>query len=137
MAKQPAKQAEKEAAKKEGIFEKLKRGAGDLSELEVQTITGVIETTIQTDPNDESKKGSVLDWEKLIEQTKSSDNAKISLAAATSVKFDGDTNLFISDQARPEALKAHAAAVEAAQQVRQGLVDTFKSAVESAIGLVK
>ncbi len=103
-----------------GVFVKLKEGIADLAELQVQTITGEIKTALS------AVDGDVLDWEKLVKEAKSETNGDISLAAATNVKFDGDTDIFISNSASDKALSAHAAAVEAARQVRQGLVEAFQ-----------
>ena len=103
-----------------GVFKQLKEGIADLSELQVQTITGALKTTIQAEGGQ-----NVLDWEKLIQEAKSETEGTISLAAATNVKLDGDTNLFISDAATEKTLKAHADAVEGARKVREGLIDAF------------
>lgn len=103
-----------------GVFKKLGQGIADLSELQVQTMTGTITTEFQSDNAE-----SVLDWQKLIQGAKTDSEGKITLIAATNVKFDGDTDLFISDSATPALLQAHADAVEGARKVREGLVEAF------------
>lgn len=104
-----------------GVFKKLGEGIADLSQLQVQTFTGEIKSTIQA-----TDSGNVLDWQKLIEEAKSDTAGSISLAAATNVKFDGDSDQFIADSASDRTLQAHSDAVDAARQVRQGLVETFQ-----------
>ena len=105
-----------------GIFVKLKEGIADLSELQVQTITGTLKTTIQSEDGDNK---NVLNWQKLIQGAKSETEGEISLAAASNIKFDGDTDSFISDDATDRTLSAHAGAVNGALKVREGLVSAF------------
>ena len=107
-----------------GVFAKLGEGIADLSELQVQTITGELVTTIKSD-----KPGMVLDWQKLIKAAKTQSEGAIKLAAATNVKFDGDIDQFFSDSATERTLKAHADAVESGRKIREGLIAMFKGAL--------
>lgn len=101
-----------------GVFKKLGEEIADLSQLRVQTFTGNITALIDT------TSGTIIEWQKLLDDAKST--GKVSLAADTKVNFDGDTELFIATDASANLVKAHNDAVAAAQQVRQGLLETFK-----------
>ncbi|MFQ5700536.1 MAG: hypothetical protein ACE5HU_01680 [Acidobacteriota bacterium] len=103
-----------------GVFRTLGDGIADLSELQVQTLTGELTTQVRSGDKD-----NVLDWEKLIEQAKTETEGSIRLIAATTLKFDGDTNLFFAESAPERLIKAHNDAVESARKVREGLLAMF------------
>ena len=96
------------------VLVELKKGAMDLAELEVLTFTGTVQAAVA---------GGALDWDQLLKKATSA--GEIELVAATKIKIDGDTTLFVA-RAAPEGLKqAHLDATAAAQQYRQGLVQAF------------
>jgi len=108
-----------------GVFKKLGEGIADLSELQVQTMTGELSTAIKSE---DAKR--VLDWQKLIKAAKTKTEGSVRLVAATNVKIDGDTDLFVAESAPDRLLRAHAEAVEAAGEVRAGLIAIFKDLVD-------
>ena len=116
---------------KQQILARVKDGIADLTELEVHTVTGVIEKKFLTTPGGagNDKGASILNWEELIKEAVET-TGTVRLAAATSVKFDGDTNLFIGAEVPESILNAHAKAVEAAQEVRRGLIEVFKESLK-------
>ena len=103
------------------IFKKLGKGIADLSELNVQTFTGDIATVIR-----ENAEGSVIDWTKLLTDAKNTTEGKIKLVASARIKFDGDSDSYFDEDIRPDLLKAHLTAIEAGQNVREGLMEMFK-----------
>jgi hypothetical protein len=108
-----------------GVFKKLGDGIADLSELQVQTLTGELSTAIQSD---NAKR--VLDWQKLIKAAKTKTQGSVRLVAATNLKIDGDTDLFIAESAPDRLLRAHSDAVEAAGEVRASLIAMFKDLLD-------
>ena len=102
------------------VFQKLKDGIADLSELNVQTFSGDISSVIDT-----TTSGTVLDWAKLIKDA-SKATGKVKLVASANIKFDGDSDTFFADDIPPDMLKAHLTAIEAGQKVREGLLAMFK-----------
>ncbi|MCB1120830.1 MAG: hypothetical protein KJT03_04735, partial [Verrucomicrobiae bacterium] len=92
-------------------IESLKNAIGDLSSLEVQTISGNLDGILTEDSTGDSEKpnsgGSVIDWEKAIKAAKTSGN--IQLVLATKINFDGDATQFIRQGEIPQyMLDAHA-----------------------------
>jgi len=104
------------------VFKKLGEGIADLSELNVQTFSGSITSVI-----DDTSEGNVIDWEKLMAQAKTSGAVK--LVASTKIKFDGDSDAYFANDITPEMLEAHLQAIEAGQNVREGLITMFKDAL--------
>ncbi len=101
------------------VFKELSSGIADLSELNVQTFTGSLESVVN-----ESAGGSVIDWPKLMAQAKTT--GKVRLVASTRLKFDGDSDVFFEQDIEQHLADAHLTAVEAGQQVRQGLLAMFR-----------
>lgn len=101
------------------VFKKLGEGIADLSELNVQTFSGDITSVI-----DKSTGGNVIDWTKLLKDAKTS--GKVRLIASAKIKFDGDSDTYFAEDIPPEMLEAHLTAVEAGQNVREGLIAMFK-----------
>lgn len=106
-----------------GVFQKLGEGIADLSQLNVQTFTGDL-TSILTEGAD----GNVVDWQKLLEQSKS--EGSVTLIASSKFKFDGDSDTFVARDITPELLRAHTAAVESGQKVREGLISMFRELLD-------
>jgi hypothetical protein len=104
------------------VFKKLKEGIADLSELNVQTFTGNINSVI-----DQTQSESIIDWTKLLENARTSGEVK--LMASSKIKFDGDSDTFFADEISSEILEAHMAAIEGGRKVREGLVAMFKGAL--------
>ena len=93
---------------------KLELLVEDLAELQVITLQGELTAVV----ND--AEGSLIDWDKLLQNAKT--QGQVKLVAATHIKIDGDTQLFVATNA-PESLKqAHLEATAAAQEYRSGLV---------------
>jgi hypothetical protein len=104
-----------EDAQETSVIKKLEKGAMDLAELEVFTLTGTITALI-------SNEGK-MDWSNLLKTAKTT--GTIELVAATNIQIDGDTTLFVATGASEELKQAHLDATAAAQQYRQGLVQAF------------
>ncbi len=103
------------------VFKKLGEGIADLSQLHVQTFTGSLSAVVDPDS------GSLIAWDQLIDEAKNA--GTVTLVAATRVNFDGDTALFIAEDAPTSLLAIHQEAVLAAQDVRQGLAEAFRGAL--------
>lgn len=112
-------------------IESLKNAIGDLSSLEVQTISGTLEG-IMTANNTAGKPasgGSVIDWEKAIKAAKGSGN--VQLVLATKINFDGDATQFIRQGEIPQyMLDAHAEALIAGKATRQELLNLAVNTVK-------
>ncbi len=106
------------APQKKSALVELKEAALDLSELQVITLTGKVELALNS-------ANGTIEWAGLFKEGQLV--ANVQLVAATKIEIDGDTTLFVAENA-PEALKqAHLDATAAAQQYRQGLVQAFAS----------
>ena len=101
------------------VFKKLKDDIADLSELSVQTFTGDIKSVV-----DSSSDGNVINWANLLKNAKST--GEVTLVASTNIEFDGDSNTYYEQNIDPTLLAAHKAAVQSAQEYRQGLLNLFK-----------
>jgi hypothetical protein len=102
-----------------GVFKKLGEGIADLSELNVQTFTGDITSVIN-----QGASGSVIDWTKLLKNARTT--GKVKLVASAKIKFDGDSDTYFAEDIPSTMLNAHLTAVEAGQNVREGLIEMFK-----------
>ncbi|MEM7624918.1 MAG: hypothetical protein AAF333_04755 [Planctomycetota bacterium] len=71
----------------------IKNAVGDLSSLEVITVTGNLNAKIQPDATGSNKdKGSLIDWKKLIKGAKAQ-NSTVNLKLASRYEFNGDATL--------------------------------------------
>ncbi len=102
------------------VFKKLGEGIADLAELNVQTFSGSITGVI-----DSTASGNVLDWEKLVKDA-SKTSGTVKLMASARIKFDGDSDVFFAEDISVDMMNAHLTAVEAGQNVREGLISMFK-----------
>jgi hypothetical protein len=114
-------------------IERLKEAIGDLSSLEVQTISGTLDGILTEDAADGANKpssgGSVIDWEKAIAAAKTSGN--VQLVLATKINFDGDATQFIRQGEIPDyMLDAHAEALAAGKATRQELLNLAVNTVK-------
>ena len=105
------------------VFKALGDGIADLSQLNVQTFSGNISSVIDSTTN-----GTVLDWEKLLADAKSSGNVK--LMASAKIQFDGDSDTFFAEGISQDMLNAHLTAVQAGQKVREGLIEMSKDVLD-------
>jgi hypothetical protein len=88
----------------------------DASELTVLTFSGNVSATT----SGSGAKGS-MNWDKWVEDFTNL-KGDLQLVAATNIQLDGDTYLFVSENA-PEALyQAHLEATAAAQKYREGII---------------
>lgn len=112
----------------------LKDAIGDLSSLEVQTISGKIEGILTEDAAGDkpSSGGSVIEWKKAIEAAKTS--ADVQLVLATKINFDGDATQFIRQGEIPQyMLDAHAEALIAGKATRQELLNLAMNTVKELL----
>ena len=114
----------------------LKEAIGDLSSLEVQTISGSLDGILTEEDAEGDKKpssgGSIINWQKAIESAKTSGD--IQLVLATKINFDGDATQFIRQGEIPEyMLNAHVEALAAGKATRQEL---FNLTVNTVKGLL-
>jgi len=86
----------------------------DAAAMEVITLTGNIRQVIK--PGEK-----VVALEELMNKLMA-DEANVSLVAATMIKIDGDTTLFVSEAPNAELLISHKEAVAAAQKYRTDIV---------------
>lgn len=100
-----------------GALSKMGAVLKDLSSLEVQTLSGSLEVTIDD-------KGNIEDFSKLLSNAKTKGNLK--LRAVTKMMCDGDAINLVPDEDFPEHIqKVHAAAVKAGIDTRHGLLALF------------
>ncbi len=105
----------------QGALDSLKKAAGDLASLEVQTYVGEIDVVI--DGVDDA-----TDFEKSLKQAKSND--KIKLTLVTKLKFDGDAFVLVPASAPADYVQqAHNAALKAGDDARKGLIALFGDAI--------
>lgn len=108
--------------------EKLKNAVGDLTSLEVQTISGSMSADLATQKPGQTAEvpqsgGSIIDWKKAVADAKKV-NGTVELVLATKINFDGDATQFVrKDEIPPHMLDAHKKAVEAGLQVRRDIVE--------------
>ncbi len=93
---------------------KLELLVEDLAELQVVTLQGELTSVVNTGD------GGLIDWDKLLKNAKT--QGEVKLVAATHIKIDGDTQLFVATAAPESLKKAHLEATAAAQEYRSGLV---------------
>lgn len=122
------------AGLKEAI-EKLKEAVGDLTSLEVQTITGIIAAVTAKDTGSTPKPtsgGSIIDWTKAV--TKARTSTDVQLVLATKINFDGDTTLFVRSGEIPDYMRnAHEQAVSAGLRVRSDLLNLAKDTIQGLL----
>jgi hypothetical protein len=104
---------------------KLELLVEDLAELQVVTLQGELTTVVSKD------EGSLIDWTELLKNAKT--GGQVKLVAATHIKIDGDTQLFVATNAPESLKKAHLEATVAAQEYRSGLVKAFADMLGSII----
>ncbi|MFC2037592.1 hypothetical protein ACFLYD_06470 [Chloroflexota bacterium] len=104
---------------------KLEQLVDDLAELEVITLQGGLTAVVS------SEAGHLIDWTELLKNAKTTGEVK--LVAATHIKIDGDTQLFVATNAPESLKKAHLEATAAAQEYRSGLVRAFADMLGSII----
>jgi len=104
------------------LLKGVKSGLKDLASLEVQTFTGDIQAKVKNQPI--GKIGSILN-------AITTDDSEIKLVLHTKVSADGDGVIFFQKGDIPEhAMKAHAAALKAGTEVRQGILTLFKDLID-------
>ncbi len=107
----------------QNAFNRLSEAIGDLSSLEVQTLTGDISATLGTAAGDQPDTGgSIIDWKKAIAAARA--EGKVKLVAATLINFDGDVTQYIASGEQPaHLLTAHKDAIAAGLETRAHIVD--------------
>ena len=105
----------KQAMEKIGDFIK------DISQLNVRTYGGDLTSNVTA--------GSPVDWDKMLEDAKTT--GAISLKLSTDIMIDGDCNHFIADDATEKHQKAHDAALAAGKETRAGIYELIKGIVEN------
>jgi hypothetical protein len=108
------------------IFKEIGQGIIDLSELNVQTFSGNLQSVVA-----DGTSASVINWEKLISEAKSS--GTVNLVASTKIELDGDSNTFYESGITQDMTTAHNAAVKAAHDYRLGLINLFKKEINSIV----
>ena len=99
----------------------LKNAVGDLTSLEVRTYVGEIDVVMS------GITGST-DFEKSLEKAKTS--GKIQLQLVTKLNFDGDGIVLVPSSAPADYVQeAHDAALQAGNDVRQGLIALFSDVI--------
>lgn len=108
----------------------LKTAIGDLSSLEVQTISGTLNTTVTPDDGTApASGGSVINWTEAIKDAKKTDG-EVKLMLATKINFDGDATLFLREGEIPQhILDAHNKAVTAGIETRHAIMSLVKSTI--------
>lgn len=116
----------------------LKEAVGDLSSLEVQTISGSLTGIVTANPtgnaanNSPSSGGSIIDWKKAIKSAKAS--GKVELVLATKINFDGDATQFVKEgEISEHMLNAHKAALDAGKTIREELLKLAVNTVKDLL----
>lgn len=105
-------------------LETIKEALVDFSQLNVRTFVGTIKVTVQGsgDP----------DWDALMKTAITSGD--IQLAASTTVRLDGDVDLFVDgDKMNTELRQAHDDAVKAGQNAREAILNLISSRIQKLI----
>jgi hypothetical protein len=99
----------------------LKNAVGDLTSLEVRTYVGEIDVVM-------SGITGATDFEKSLQKAKTS--GKIQLQLVTKLNFDGDGVVLVPSSAPADYVQeAHDAALQAGNDVRQGLIALFSDVI--------
>ena len=120
----PVKPEDKAKSEKSGIknaLEKLNEAVKDLTSLHVQTYSGEVGITVNSDNGYKSIKEQI---------DKSRADGNLDLVAETLAQFDGDSYNFVKkdlDDIPAVTLEVHKNAVKAGIETRIGLLGLFKS----------
>ena len=112
------------AEKFEKALDTIKEAVVDFSQLNVRTFVGTINVEVGTsgDP----------DWDALMKSALA--EGQIQLAASTTLRIDGDVDLFIdNDKINTELRQAHDDAVTAGQEAREAILSLISSKVQDLI----
>jgi hypothetical protein len=96
----------------------------DFSQLNVRTFVGTIKVTVQADEDP--------DWDALMKSAITSGD--IQLAARTTLRLDGDVDLFVdNDKMNSELRQAHDDAVSAGQDSREAILSLIAGKIQDLI----
>jgi hypothetical protein len=112
------------ATKFENALDTIKDAIVDFSQLNVRTFVGTIKVTVGAtgDP----------DWDDLMKTAIS--NGDIKLAASTTLRIDGDADLFVdNDKLTSELRQAHNDAVTAGQEARAAILNLISNRIQELI----
>ncbi|MBU0982238.1 MAG: hypothetical protein KKA42_00080 [candidate division Zixibacteria bacterium] len=104
------------------LRQQIEEGMTDLSQLQVNTFTGIIGGKVSPPTKQGSmggKKVSLLDFAAVVAEAPA--EIKVELVAASVIKIDGDHDLFVSQDANDELVRLHSAAVEAGMKWREAM----------------
>ena len=102
----------------------IKDALVDFSQLNVRTFVGTITVTVQADEDP--------DWDALMKTAMTSGD--IQLAASTTLRLDGDVDLFVdNDKLNAELRQAHDDAVSAGQSSRDAILKLISSRIQEWI----
>jgi len=102
----------------------IKDALVDFSQLNVRTFVGTINVKVQGNEDP--------DWDSLMKSAITSGD--ILLAASTTLRLDGDVDLFVdNDKMNPELRKAHDDAVKAGQDSREAILGLISSRIQKLI----
>ena len=105
-----------------GVLNAAKDAISDLSSLEVQTYTGEIKVAVES--------VGTTNFTDILKTAKATGN--ITLAQVTKINIDGDgINLVPDTPPPPHVAEAHAAALEAGENVRASILELFKGLINN------
>jgi hypothetical protein len=108
----------------ENALDTIRDAVVDFSQLNVRTFVGTINVTVQGDADP--------DWDALMKTAITSGD--IQLAASTTLRLDGDVDLFVdNDKMNPELRLAHDDAVSAGQDSREAILSLISSRIQELI----
>ena len=108
----------------EHALDTIKEAVVDFSQLNVRTFVGTVNVTVEADEDP--------DWDVLMKSAISSGD--IQLAASTTLKLDGDVDLFVdNDKLNAELRLAHDDAVNAGQDSREAILSLITSRIQEWI----
>ena len=99
----------------------------DLTSLEVQTYTGNLDVVVKDLKN-------TTNFETILKSVKTTASGNLKLRYVTKINIDGDGLVLVPETASPNHVQeAHAAALKAGHEVRQGLLTLFADLTGLAI----
>ena len=105
-------------------LETIKDAVVDFSQLNVRTFVGTIKVSVAADKDP--------DWDALMKSAITS--GEIVLAASTTMRLDGDVDLFVdNDKMNAELRLAHDDAVSAGQDSREAILSLISSRIQKLI----
>ena len=105
------------------LKDKIKEFVGDISKLEVTTLTGNLETSVIVDANDSGK----INFQNIMDNLSPADGAPstVKIVASSKIDFDKDVVQYVQENADPVLVELHHEAVKSSQEARAAFVNAI------------